>query len=77
MLSLFAPVCKADLLADLGRTDVFGGKGMVIGSRLQNATKHRELREGYLQTQVMFVYNENEDEKNWGDLNRKDFSKTP
>lgn len=56
------PVSKANLLPDLGRTAAFGGKWLVVGSRLKSATKHREVREGYLHTQFMFVYNENEDE---------------
>lgn len=43
-----------------------------MGSRLQSATKHREVREGCLQTQFMFVYGENEHKEGWGDLNSKD-----
>lgn len=43
-----------------------------VRSRLQSATKHREVREGCLQTPFMFVHSENEDEEGWGDLNSKD-----
>lgn len=41
----------------------------VVGSRLQRATKHWEVREGCLQIQFMFLYNAKE---GWGDLNSKD-----
>lgn len=45
---------------------------MVVGSRLQSATKCRKVREGCLQTQFLFVHSENEGEEGWGDLNSKD-----
>lgn len=62
------PFWKANLLLDLGRIGAFGGKGVVVGSRLQRAAKHREAREWCLQTQFTFAYHENEDEDGWGDF---------